>query len=103
MRLMPVVLAVSVVVAVVGLWKGAPPPASTAPAAIAGADRATARPAPSEASLTLSHDSAAALRADNAELSERIAELERQRDDAEHLIQLKTARLQALEKASAGQ
>lgn len=103
MRLMPVLLAVSVVVAVVGLWKGAPAPASTAPAAIAGADRAAARPAPSEASLILSHDSAAALRADNAELSERIAELERQRDDAEHLIQLKTARLQALEKASAGQ
>lgn len=103
MRLMPVVLAVSVVVAVVGLWKGAPATTAGAPKAAVAAERPASRPAPSEAALILSHDSAAALRADNAELSERIAELERQRDDAEHLIKLKTARLQALEKASTGQ
>lgn len=103
MRLMPVVLVASVAIAVVGLWKGTQVPAAAAPAVAAGADRPASRPAPSEAALTLSHDSAAALRADNAELGERIAELERQRDDAEHLIQLKTARLRALEKASAEQ
>lgn len=101
---MPAVLTASVLIAGYGFWQGnlhrpGGDAGTVAPAAAAG----TAAPAPSAAALALTHDSAEALRADNAELTSRIAELERQQADADHLIRLKTARLQALEKTGPGQ
>lgn len=53
--------------------------------------------------LTLTQESVDALKAENADMRSRIEDLEAQGADAERLIQLKTTRLQALEKSAAGQ
>lgn len=102
---MPAVLTASVLIAGYGFWQGSqhhPDDAGMLSSAAAAGATAPARPAPSAAAVALTHDSAEALRADNAELASRIAELEHQQADADHLIRLKTARLQALEKAGSG-
>lgn len=51
---------------------------------------------PAEA-LALTQESVDALKAENDELASRIADLEQQANDAQQLIDLKAARLQALE------
>ncbi len=49
--------------------------------------------------LTLTQESVDALSAENADMASRIKDLEAQSKDAERLIQLKTTRLQSLEKS----
>jgi hypothetical protein len=67
------------------------------------ADQKEALAIPSNASpaerLVLTQESVDALSAENAELASRIEALESQGSDAERLIELKTARLQSLEKS----
>lgn len=48
--------------------------------------------------LVMTQESVDALAAENADLASRIKDLESQSSDAERLIELKTARLQSLEK-----
>ncbi len=71
------------------------------------ASHSEALPLPAGASaaekLTLTQESVDALSAENADLSSRITALEAQGADAERLIQLKTARLQSLEKSARNQ
>ncbi len=68
---------------------------------------ADALPVPAGASdaekLTLTQESVDALTAENTDMRSRISDLEAQGADAERLIQLKTTRLQALEKSAPGQ
>lgn len=69
--------------------------------------QAEALPVPAHASdaekLTLTQESVDALTAENADLNSRISALEAQGADAERLIELKTARLQSLEKSPRNQ
>ena len=59
--------------------------------------------ASTEEKLTLTREAADAVRAENEELESRIEDLESQAEDARKLIELKAARLQALEKPEAAQ